>query len=341
MDYTDYPVPTIEDVVRLRRRIEESGLPEKLTDYNLLIGTWNIRAFGGVYGQWGENPQSPKRNLRAMACIAEIVRRFDVIAIQEVKRDTSGIRMLLDDFLGAHWRLIVSDVTVGPEGNAERLAFIYDERRVQPSGLAGEIVLPPIETGNGTREPAEQFARTPYIVGFQSGSERFVLLTAHIKYGDVPEHRLPELQALADYTAVEIRDRARATDAEESNLIVLGDFNIDKRGDNPLFRAFVEKGLVVPPELRGLKTTFGTEPKFYDQVAWFMGDLDLNYSDSAGVIDFAGAVFQELSVRQMSFRVSDHFPLWVEFITDRSVEHMARTIGVDPAMPDPLSVVQD
>jgi len=43
----------------------------------------------------------------------------------------------------------------------------------------------------------------------------------------------------------------------------------------------------------------------------------------------------------MSFRVSDHFPLWVEFIVDRSTEHMARTLGLNPAMPDPLSTVPD
>jgi hypothetical protein len=43
----------------------------------------------------------------------------------------------------------------------------------------------------------------------------------------------------------------------------------------------------------------------------------------------------------MSYRVSDHFPLWVEFVVDRSVERMARTLGLDPAMPDPLSTVPD
>ncbi len=307
MNYADYPTPVVEDIARLRRRIESSKLPGKLTDYNLLIGTWNVRGFGRVYKEWDENPGSPKRNLRAMACIAEIIRRIEVVAIQEIKRDTSGIRMLLDDFLGPNWGLIVSDVTAGPQGNAERLAFIYDKRRVQPSGLAGEIVLPPTENG----DPAQQFVRTPYIVGFRSGSERFVLLTAHIRYGDVPEDRLPELRALAEYIADEIRDRAKAADAEEHNLIVLGDFNIDQRGDNPLFQAFVSTGLVVPSQLLGQKTTYGTEPKYYDHIAWFMDDLDLNFTERAGVIDFAGAVCQELTLRQMSYRVSDHFPLWV------------------------------
>ena len=149
------------------------------------------------------------------------------------------------------------------------------------------------------------------------------------------------MQALAEYIAVEIRDRARVESAEENNLIVLGDFNIDRRGGNPLFQAFVSTGLVVPPRLMGLKTTYGTEPKYYDHIAWFMGDQTMNYNGRAGVIDFAGAVYKELTLRQMSYRVSDHFPLWAEFVVDRSAEQMAPALGLDPAMPDPLSTVAD
>jgi hypothetical protein len=179
MDYSDYPGTTAKDIIRLRRRIAASKLPVKHLDENLLVGSWNIRAFGDVYQKWVENPGSPKRNLRGMACIAEIVRCFDVIAIQEVKGNTSGIRMLLDEFLGTDWGLIMSDVTAGDRGNDERLTYVYDKRRVQPTGLAGEIVLPDTPQG----KPQEQFDRTPYIVGFESINERFALLTAHIKYG--------------------------------------------------------------------------------------------------------------------------------------------------------------
>lgn len=354
MDYRDFPTPVVKDIVRLRRRIAASGLPERRTDHNLLIGSWNIRALGRVYPEWTENPGSPKRNLRALACIAEVVRRFDVIAIQEVKRDTSALRTLLDDFLGSDWGIILSDVSAGSAGNEERLAYIYDRRRVIPSGLAGELVLPSaVEvTSEGTARvmPVNQFARTPYIVGFRSGQERFTLLTAHILYGDVPEDRLAELRALAEHVATEIRDRAKCTDtgaaAEETNLIVLGDFNIDKRGDNPLFQAFVMTGLIVPEALWHLKTTYGTEPKYYDQIAWFMGDLNLLSTGAAGVIDITNpdgspAVFRELSAHAMSYRISDHFPVWVEFLVDRSTIQMAHTLGVDPGAPDPFSGIPD
>jgi exonuclease III len=326
----------VEDVIRLRRRIERSGLPHKVIDSNLLVGTWNIRAFSKLYPQWEENPANPKRNLRALVYISEIISHFDVIAIQEVKVDTSGIRILLEKFLGPDWGLIISDVSAGDSGNSERLAFIYDKRRVQPSGLAGEIVLPLTSAG----DPVKQFDRTPYIVGFKSNKESFSLLTAHIKYGSSPSDRIPEITALSNYIANEIRDRTRV-EGEEKNLIILGDFNIDQRGSNPLFQAFVSTGLVVPPQLLNLKTTYNTDAKYYDQIAWFMGDLNLIDSGNAGVIDFSEAIFKELSLSDMSFRVSDHFPLWVEFITDRSNERMARILEKDPAMPDPFSDVPD
>ncbi len=338
INYADYPANLVEDIVRLRRRLTASSLPAKSTDRNLIVGSWNVRALGGLHREFTENPESPKRNLRGLAVIAEIVRRFDVVAVQEIKRQTDAVRALVDDFLGPEWDLLLTDVTAGTSGNTERLGFLFDRRRVRPSGLAGEIVLP--ETDQG--QPSEQFDRTPYIVGFEAAGERFSLVTAHIKFGDVPADRLPEIRELARFVARELRDRARINDKEIGSIIVLGDFNIDERGDNPLFQAFVSEGLVVPEALRNLRTAMGTVPKFYDQIAWFMGeDMRLQFSGTAGNVDFAGAVFKELTLQEMSFRVSDHLPLWVEFEIDRSREKLAGVLGVDPGSPDPFAGVED
>lgn len=337
MNYQGYPDFVVEDVVRLRRRLEQVDMPPRRTDHNFILGTWNIRGLGGYFDSWGENPESPKRNLRGLALIAEVIQHFDVVAIQEVKRETTALRYLAERFLGPHWGVMMSDVTAGDKGNTERAAYLYDTRRVTPSGLAGEIVLPP--TPNG--DPQEQFDRTPYLVGFVAGGERFALLTAHIRYGEDLSDRIPELRRLARYTAEEIRDRSRYANAEEANLIVLGDFNTDRDEDNDLFEVFLEKGLWVPTELRDLKTTYGKKAKHYDQIGWFRDDMTLQPTGRAGVIDFAGAVFQELSGAQMTYRVSDHFPLWCEFSTDRSVEALARALGVDPDQPEPFSIVTD
>lgn len=140
-----------------------------------------------------------------------------------------------------------------------------------------------------------------------------------------------------------MRARARAGQAREGpNLLVLGDFSIDKRQGNPLFDAFVETGLWVPKPPQTVMTTTGETAKHYDQIAWFQGeDFGLKPSGRAGSIDFAGAVYQELSTAQVSPRMSDHLPLWVEVTTDRSEEGMARVLGVDVDGPEPFAGVLD
>lgn len=316
-DYSNYPPQVVADILRIREQIMASGLPPKVTDRNLLIGTWNIKSFSRVYRSWDENPHSPKRNWRAMSYLVEVIRRLDVVAIQEVRRNLSAIRLLVD-WLGPDWGMIVTDVNAGSPGNLERLGFVFDRRRVKPSGLAGEIVLPPTQEGN----PIQQFARAPYAVGFTAGEEHFVLVTTHIKYGRDLQGRRKEISAFANYISSEMKNRIQSAYIAEKNLIILGDFNIEKRGDDPLFQAFISTGLLVPHQLDHLRTTFGSEPKYYDQIAWFKDELDLPYNDQAGVIDYAGAVFPELTLREMSYRVSDHLPLWVEFRLDRSNEKM-------------------
>ncbi|WP_158497851.1 endonuclease/exonuclease/phosphatase family protein [Pseudoxanthomonas suwonensis] len=324
MDYSRYPSQVVQDIIRLRRRIQAAGLPPRRTDANVIVGTWNLQKFGGFHPAWTENPGSPKRNLRCLALIAEVIRGFDVIALQEVQRDTSALRYLMEHFLGSHWAVLLTDVTAGDKGNSERLAYLYDTRRVVLSGLSGEIVLPLAPAG-----VPEQFDRTPYIAGFRAGQEHFTLLTVHIRYGALPANRLPELQQFAHYAARELRERTRTGQSrEEPNLLVLGDFNIDRRQGNPLFDAFVETGLWVPEALQAVRTTTGKRAKHYDQIAWFQGeDFGLRPSGLAGTIDFAGAVFQELAQTQVSPRISDHLPLWIEFSTDRSEEAMAGILG--------------
>ena len=354
--HNEYSKEAVEDIVRLRRVLDDANIPSRRTDHNIIVGTWNIQHFGRLHKKWDENPKSPKRNLRSLAIIAEIIRRYDVIAIQEVKRNTQALRILLREFLGSHWGMMLSDVSAGSKGNSERLAYVYDKRRVIPSGLAGEIVLVPpddedtsndgaiIDDREKKREdlsPVIQFDRTPYIVGFQAADERFALLTVHIRYGENEKDRLEEIQSLSRFVVEEIRDQSRFADAEETNLILLGDFNINERTeDNILFRELLNAGLWIPENIHDVKTTYGTEAKHYDQIAWFRDDFAMLGGHNAGVIDFAGAVYPELSSRQMSFRVSDHFPLWVEFLTDRSVEAMAINLGIDPANPNPFAGIE-
>lgn len=330
MEYERYDKTTCEEIVRLRRRILAAGVPTKVSDKNLLIATWNIKVFGGLSETFEEPQGSPKRNLRALAHIAELVRCFDLVAIQEVRDDLTGLRRLMD-WLGPDWGMIVSDVSQGAKGNQERLGFVFDLRRVRPSGLAGELVLPPLG-GN----PREQFDRTPYAVSFRSAEEEFILLTVHIRFGEDEADRQHEVKAIAEWMAAWGNDPKRY----HRDLLVLGDFNINDRG-GPLFEAFASTGLNVPPALRHLSTSTGQQPKHYDQIGWFMDQLEMGFTGRAGSIPFQDAVFRELSPLSMSFRVSDHLPLWAEFSIDRSEGRLIQRLGLDPQGREPFSGVPD
>ena len=62
-------------------------------EQNLLMATWNLRAFAGLTQKWHAGPKdSPKRDWHAVACIAEIVSRFDLVAVQEIRRNTAAAR---------------------------------------------------------------------------------------------------------------------------------------------------------------------------------------------------------------------------------------------------------
>ena len=75
---------------------ENGGVPTKALDRNLLIASWNIRAFGDLTEKWASTENdSPKRDLHSLLCIAEIVSGFDVIAIQEARDNLKALRHLI------------------------------------------------------------------------------------------------------------------------------------------------------------------------------------------------------------------------------------------------------
>jgi hypothetical protein len=54
---------------------------------------------------------------------AEIINRFDLIAVQEVKENVGGMEKLIS-LLNKNWDYIYTDITEGNTGNKERMAFI-------------------------------------------------------------------------------------------------------------------------------------------------------------------------------------------------------------------------
>lgn len=75
----------IDLVTALDRPSDEGGVPVKDAD-SVLIATWNLREFGRFTAKWRSTTgDSPTRDLRSLLCIAHILGRFDVIAIQELQ----------------------------------------------------------------------------------------------------------------------------------------------------------------------------------------------------------------------------------------------------------------
>jgi len=189
---------------------------------SLIIGSWNIRAFDDGIPRMDESYHY----------IAEIIDNFDICAIQEVKTNLAPLRRLLY-FLGPNWDFFVSDVSTHKGGNNERMAFVYNTKRVFFRNLIGEIVLSKEDLIAG-----EQVARSPFIASFQAGWFKFSLCSAHIVFGEDLGLRAAEIKIIAD-TLVK---RAKS---EDQVHIFLGDMNIEKK-DDEVMQALKDSKLIVP-----------------------------------------------------------------------------------------------
>lgn len=274
----------VENLITLKNDLGTKTPPKK-TDKNLLIATWNIRDFDSNKFGYGY------RLDESYFYIAQILSSFDLIAVQEVNKNLTGLSQLMY-VLGEEWDYICTDVTEGPSGNGERMTFIYDTRRVSFKKIAGEIVLPKTSQIQGD----VQFARSPFLVSFQSGWSKFSLCTVHIYYGADSgaqlERRKNEIAAIAKF----LKKRA---DSDLENLIVLGDFNIIDR-EHETMQALEKNGFEIPAVLKrkpeSETATNVSKTKHYDQIGirskgknFLLGDQ----ANSAGAYDYYEHVFTD------------------------------------------------
>ena len=319
---------TAEGLLRLKEAFKTEKVPERTRASRLLLATWNIREF--------ESAKYGPRQREALYYIAEIIDHFDIVAVQEVRDDLSSLEKVMD-ILGGSWEYLLTDVTEGRQGNSERMAFIYDTRKVRFGGLAGEIVIPPVDKEN----PAEQYARTPFMVGFRTGWFKFTICTTHIYYGkSVAEdpQRVKEIELLATHLAAIVTGK----NPWAKNMIVLGDFNIFQEKDKT-FKALTAPGFQVHPGL--LKTGSNVDQsKHFDQIAFIAPDLKDRLEEcNAGVFNFYKYVYRDGDAKKYApdvpktskgeegryrdwrtYQMSDHLPVWIELRVDFSREYIDR-----------------
>jgi len=317
---------TAEGLLRLKAVLDDA-IPKKTVDPTLLLATWNLREFGGT--------KSDGREWEPLFYIAEIMSRFDMIAVQEVRDDLDALDDLMY-ILGPWWKYLVSDVTLGKQGNNERHAYIYDIRKLSFGGLVGELVPEMSKSGQKLKSDFA-FARTPYLAGFRAGWFKFTICTQHFYYGKSKpddEQRLAEAEAVVGL----LKKRMKSDDAWAYNTILLGDFNIFSTKDKT-FAAIEREKFVIPDNLKGTYTN-ANKDKPFDQICFLSRDVQTQLKlAKAGTFPFFDYVYrnEDWKVYQpklsegkykqwRTFKMSDHLPLWVEVGVDFGKEYLERKL---------------
>lgn len=305
----EYSVALSEELERIKAHQDHRRIPST-TDTNLIIATWNLTNFG-----------LQERKDVHLAIMAEIVKPFDIVAIQEVADNLDHLRALLLK-LGNDWDAIYTDTA----GNKERLGYLYNSKRVTPTGLAAELAMRGYERQKIVIEDVtaefEGFNRNPYIVSFKAGQFEFNLVNVHL-YWTSFNIRLLEAEALSRWA----KKRVDKPFPPNKDIILIGDFNMPRahKGDE-IFDQITKHGLQVPRYNTELVGTNLAGDKHYDEIAFFPSRTAEDFSERMGVYDFDKVLFPDLYYededdktkffKYVRYYIADHRPLWVEFHRD-------------------------
>ena len=303
----------------LRQRIVKSKVPSSKLDETISIATWNIREFGKI-----------PREESSIHYIAEILSQFDLIAITELRDNLGDLRRTMD-LLGSNWDVIYSDFIPDHAGNKERMAYVFDKRAVQFTGLAAELDPKRVRTSDGRRIRDNDWWRSPYMLSFSAGSFDFVMISAHIRWGSSTKARLKPLEMLADW----IIERRESEFAVDKDVILLGDFNITSRRSS-LFKAITSRGLRLPNALskNKLRGTNLSQKNLYDQILHYPTD-GKRFTENAGIVPFyesdadIAKYFpnESMSKHEFTYQLSDHLPLWAQINVNLADDKLEQIIS--------------
>jgi len=222
------------------------------------------------------------------------------------------------------------------------MVFVYDRSKVKFTNLAGEIVLPKARLID--RE--KQFARTPFLVSFQSGWFKFNLCTVHLYYGAKTstklKRRIKEIKTITKFLA-------RRAKKDDVNYIVLGDFNIIGPKDETM-DALLTNGFFIPDSIWDVSAA-PFSCNHYDQIAFKSEEGKVKFGDNGGIFNYYKSVFRDDEVefyikkykkdfdkhvnqqdddrkkryyltKWRTWQMSDHIPLWIELEIDFTEEYL-------------------
>ena len=105
------------------------------------------------------------------------------------------------------------------------------------------------------------------------------------------------------------------------DIVALGDFNLPKaQAGDPIFDALTKRGLHLPKHSSEIGSSIASD-SHYDQIAFFPGETENDFTGKTGIFDFDGALFKTLWDRGsesnffafMRYYISDHRIMWAEF----------------------------
>ena len=245
---------------------------------SIRLVTWNLLNFG------------KSKTDEEVAFIADILRDFDVVALQEINTGPDGAQTVarLDaelDRRGAQWDYVVSDPTnsVGPE----RYAYLWKPSRAK---LAGR---PWLEASLD-----DKIDREPFMARFQNKQGSVQMLVASL-------HAVPRAKRPADEVAV-LDELHRSY--PDDHLLILGDFNLAE--SHYAFDELKQAGY--QPVITDQKTSLRRQRKDgehlaneYDNIFYETGPLSVA---SSGVVDFTS----EFRTLRQAREISDHIPVFTE-----------------------------
>lgn len=249
---------------------------------SLLIASFNIQVLG----------KSKMSKPGMSQVLAQIIRQFDLVAIQEVRAKEDDILPELVATInadGSRYSFVIGP-RLGRTVSTEQYAFVFNTNTVEhdPSSV-------------GTmNDPTDLLHREPLVTRFRARTQSpdqaftFWMVNIHTDPDDVPE----EVDALADVFHV-----MRTARPDEDDVILLGDLNasetqLGRLGQYPGIRWAVS----------GVMTNT-RRTKAYDNIL-FQGQSTAEYTGRWGVVDLESA----LGITQdVALTISDHLPVWAEF----------------------------
>ena len=250
---------------------------------SLSIANFNIQVFG----------KSKAGKKEVMGTLAQIIRRFDVVAIEEI-RDKSGtaIKKLEArvDALGDDYSLVVGP-RLGRTSSKEQYAFIYRSDRVV------------CEETYTFGDSADRFHREPMVGLFRDklSGLRFVLIAIHTD----PDEATEEIYGLAD-VAEDVKNHFPG----ESHVVILGDLNADcsyydEEDSGVPLRRSAYSWLIT----NAMDTNLAKSDCAYDRII-VSQEMRSHFTGDAGVYRFDEVFGLN---RKEAKAVSDHYPVYATF----------------------------